>query len=128
MFDLVADIERYHEFLPGWSPARITQREGNFLTVLQQIDLGVVQLAFESRAELQRPEQLRISSEAGPFRDLLLDWRFLPASDGGCSVTLAVQLAMRSLLLEAVGSRMLDMLTADLIRRFHDRARDLYGF
>jgi len=127
MFDLVADIERYHEFLPFWTHARITQRQGNVLTVMQGIDLGVLQLDFESRAALRRPEHVQVSSSAGPFRQLLIDWHFAPDPHGGCEVTLAVSLEMRSLLLEAASHRLLDLLTRDIFRRFHERAAVLYG-
>jgi coenzyme Q-binding protein COQ10 len=127
MFDLVADIERYHEFLPGWSHARITQRHGDVLTVAQGIDLGILHLEFESRAELHRPERLRVSSSGGPFRQLLLDWRFLPHADGGCTITLAASLEMRLPPVEAVSGRLLDLLTRDIVRRFHARAADVYG-
>jgi coenzyme Q-binding protein COQ10 len=127
MFDLVADIERYHEFLPGWSAARITQREGDILTVMQAIELGPLRLEFESRAELQRPERLRVSSSGGPFRQFLLDWRFRPAPRAGCIVALEVSMEMRSILLEAAGKRLLDLMTRDIFMRFRERARALYG-
>lgn len=127
MFDLVADIERYHEFLPAWSHARITRRQGDVLTVMQGIELGILRLDFESQAVLQRPERLQVRSTAGPFRQLLLDWQFTPAPGGGCIVALAVSLEMHSVLLEATGGRLLDLLTRDLIVRFRERAVVLYG-
>ena len=127
MFELVADIERYHEFLPGWSPARITQREGNVLTVIQEIRVGVLRLEFESRAELQRPERLQIHSSAGPFRHFRLDWQFRPGLHAGCVVALEASMEMRSLLLEAAGNRLLDLMTRDILERFRARARALYG-
>jgi len=127
MFDLVADIERYHEFLPFWTHARITRRQGEFLTVMQEIDLGIVRLDFESRAELHRPESLQVSSSGGPFRQLLIDWRFTPEPDGGCVVALSVSIEMRTILLEAAGNRLLDLLTHDIFTRFRERARALYG-
>jgi coenzyme Q-binding protein COQ10 len=127
MFDLVADIERYHEFLPAWSHARITRREGNILTVVQGIDLGILRLDFESRAELERPSHLRVSSSTRPFRRFQLDWRITPAARGGCVVALAVHLEMHSALLEATSGRLLDRLTRDIFRRFRERAAALYG-
>jgi coenzyme Q-binding protein COQ10 len=127
MFDLVADIERYHEFLPAWSQARITQRRGNVLTVAQYVDLGIVRLDFESHAELHRPERLRVRSSDGPFRELLLDWRFLSRPRVGCEIALAVNLDMHSVLMEAASGSLLDLLTRDLVRRFHQRAVVLYG-
>jgi coenzyme Q-binding protein COQ10 len=128
MFDLVADIERYHEFLPGWSHARITQRQGTSLTVRQAIVAGPVRLEFESHAELQRPERLRVHSSGGPFRRFLLDWQFRPGSGEGCVVRQAASIEMHSLLLELAGERLLELLTRDIFQRFHDRAVLLYGY
>ena len=127
MFDLVADIERYHEFLPAWSQARIRRGHGDVLTVVQEIDLGILRLDFESCAELRRPERLRVSSSDGPFRELLLDWRFTPHPRGGCVIALSVSVEMRSVLAEAASGRLLDLLTRDIVMRFHERAAVLYG-
>lgn len=126
MFDLAADIEHYPEFLPHWSEARILHRAGNVLYVTQEIDLGIRRLGFESRAELERPRRLRIHSAAGPFRQLEIDWRFIPGPEAGCEVTLAVRLAMHSRLLEAVSGRLMELLTHDILRRFCERAVRLY--
>lgn len=127
MFDLVVDIEHYPEFLPNWTAARILRREGNVLHVSQEIDLGIRRIAFESRAVMDRPQQLHIRSGAGPFRRLDIDWRFTPATQGGCEITLAVSLEMHSLLLEAVSGRLMELLTRDIFRRFRERAARLYG-
>lgn len=127
MFDLVADVERYDEFLPGWSNVRIRQRHGDVLAVVQEIDLGILRVDFESRAELHRPDRLRVSSSDGPFRELLLDWQFMPHPRGGCVIALSVTVEMRSVLAEAVSGRLLDLLTRDIVTRFHERAALLYG-
>jgi len=127
MFDLVADVERYHEFLPGWSNVRVRQRRGDVLAVVQEIDLGILRVGFESRAELHRPDRLRVSSSDGPFRELLLDWQFMPHPRGGCVIALSVSVKMRSVVAEAVSGRLLDVLTRDIVTRFHERAALLYG-
>lgn len=126
MFDLAADIERYPEFLPHWPHASIRSQEGEVLRVVQEIDLGVRRLSFESRAVLQRPAHLHIESASGPFRRLSIDWRFTPERDG-CRTALAVEIEMRSLLLEALAVKLMTMLTRDVLARFRDRAAVLYG-
>jgi coenzyme Q-binding protein COQ10 len=126
MFDLAADIERYPEFLPHWPQAFIRAREGNVLHVQQEIDLGIRQLRFESRAVLQRPDHLHIDSVSGPFRRLSIDWRFTPERDG-CRTTLTVEMEMRSLLLEALAGKLMALLTRDVLAQFRTRAAALYG-
>ena len=127
MFDLVADIERYPEFLPGWTHARITAHEGDVLTVMQVIELGMLRLEFESHAQLCRPERLQVRSSTGPFRELLIDWRFTPDSPDSSMVKLTVSIEMHSVLLEAASGTLLKLLTQDVFQRFRERAAVLYG-
>jgi coenzyme Q-binding protein COQ10 len=127
MFDLAADIERYPEFLPHWPRATIRSRAGDVLHVAQEIDLGLRRLSFDSRAVLQRPGHLHIDSTSGPFRRLSIDWHFTPGGQDGCMVMLRVEMEMRSLLLEALAGKLMEMLTKDILTRFHDRAVALYG-
>lgn len=126
MFDLAADIERYPEFLPHWPRATIQRREGDILYVLQEIDLGIRQLRFESRAVLDRPGQLRVTSETAPFRSMLIDWRFKPEGEGSVT-TLTIEIEMQSPLLEAVAGTLIRQLTRDVFDRFQQRAAMLYA-
>jgi len=126
MFDLAADIERYPEFLPFWRHARILRRENDTLTVQQELDLGIRRLRFESRAVLDRPGHLHISSTAPQFRCMEIDWRFTPAEQGGCVATLVVEIEMHMLLMDALAGRLTQSLTRDIFRRFVDRAACLY--
>lgn len=126
MFDLAADIERYPEFLPQWSQARILRQENDVLHVEQELDIGIRRLRFQSRAVLDRPVRLHISSDAAMFRQMNIEWRFAPGTECGCQATLAVEMAMRSMLLEAVSGRIVHSLTRDIFNRFIDRAALLY--
>jgi len=127
MFDLAADVERYPEFLPHWSVVTIRAREGDSLIVDQELDLGVRRLRFTSQATLRRPERLQIRSSQPPFRALLIDWRFQSMGDAGCLVSLAVEVDMRSRLLEATAGQLMRLMTGDIFLRFHRRARALHA-
>lgn len=126
MFDLVADVERYPEFLPGWLMARVERREGNTLHVEQRVGLGALNLRFSSRANLSRPENLEIVGTQGPFRTLLIQWRFAPIP-GGCLARFKVGFEMRSALLERLASKLFDHMARSVVGRFERRARQLYG-
>jgi coenzyme Q-binding protein COQ10 len=127
MFDLAADVERYPEFLPHWSVVTIRAREGDRLIVDQELDLGIQRLRFTSQASLRRPERLQIRSSQPPFRTLLIDWRFRSMGEAGCLVSLAVEVDMRSLLLEAAAGQLMRLMTGDILLRFCRRAQALYG-
>ena len=69
VFDLVADIERYPEFLPGWTRARILARQDNHLLAEQQLQTGPAVFRFHSTAELPPCSRVYITANAGPVFD-----------------------------------------------------------
>lgn len=127
MFDLAVDIERYPEFLPQWSAAKIRKRDRETLTVDQELDIGIQIVRFTSRATAHRPERLQIRSSQPPFKSMLIDWRLSSTVDGGCLVTLAVEFDMRSSLLEAATGKLMQIMTSDIFLRFRRRADELYA-
>ena len=63
LFDIVADVERYPEFLPMWRQVRIRQRRGNTYYTDQEIGLGPIRERFMTRTVLAPPEAIEITSE-----------------------------------------------------------------
>jgi coenzyme Q-binding protein COQ10 len=127
MFDLAVDIERYPEFLPQWSAAKVRKRDGGTLTVDQELDIGIQTLRFTSYATVRRPERLQIRSSQSPFKSMLIDWRFSSAADGGSLVTLTVEFDLRSVLLEAAVGKVMQIRSSDIFSRFRRRAHEVYG-
>ena len=126
MFDLVADVERYHEFLPGWSEALIHERNADFLRVEQVLGFSGLRICFSSRAIFRRPEYLRISAEPGPFRSLEIRWGFVDRGNVGCKVEVEVEYALRSRLLGVVVAPVFARAASELLPRFEGRARQLF--
>jgi coenzyme Q-binding protein COQ10 len=127
VFDLVADVERYPEFLPWWRAARITGTAGDGYETDQVIGFGVLRLPFHSRTVLERPRHIVVTSSGGPVRRLAIDWSFERAPHGGCRTRVVLDLELRSKLVEGV----LATVFRDAVRRavstFEGRARALYG-
>ena len=128
IFDLVADIERYPEFLPGWVSVRLRQRQGDLLSVDQVLGWGPIQLSFRSIARLDRPERLEIQCQSGSVRNTRIEWIFEADSRGGCQATLAVHtppegLGLRGRLVQKV----LGALAPTVLTHFQRRAATLYS-
>jgi coenzyme Q-binding protein COQ10 len=83
LFDIAADVERYAEFLPAWTAARITRREGNVYWTDQTIGLGPLRARFGSETVLNRPERIEVVSSEPPFRSFRLFWVFEPRPHAG---------------------------------------------
>ncbi|MFQ5995454.1 MAG: type II toxin-antitoxin system RatA family toxin [Acidiferrobacterales bacterium] len=127
MFDLVADIERYPEFLAGWLAADIRQRDGDVLYVDQALGLGILRLRFSSRAVLRRPERIDIASTDGPFERFDINWQFEPISDLKCLLHFRLSYRLRSSLVEIVTARFLSESARAVVTSFERRAAQLYG-
>ena len=91
VFDVVADIERYPEFLPGWRSAKLLDRENNTLVVEQELGFPLLNWRFESRATLEPPYQICIESSKGPFPDLEIRWGFTPVENDQTKVSLMIR-------------------------------------
>jgi coenzyme Q-binding protein COQ10 len=127
LFDLVADVERYPEFLPWCLAARIRERKENAITADLLIGFKMVRERFTSRVVLDRPKRIDVSYAEGPFRYLNNHWTFLPQDDGSCVIDFYVDFEFRSRMLQ----RIIGMLFNEAVRRmvgaFEARARQLYG-
>jgi len=126
VFDLAADIERYPDFLRGWVKARIRNRESDTFYVDQVVGFGPLRVEFSSKAVLQRPERIDVTSSDVPFRRFSLCWLVEAGPSGGCTVSLVADLKLRSKFLQRVVDRALPAAVADIMAAFAARARDLY--
>lgn len=133
MYDLVADVARYPEFLPWTSAARIRSRtpRGDGAEVLEAdlvISFKVFRERFGSRVTLF-PDDLRIETEYldGPFRHMRSDWAFRDLPDGGCEVAFHVDFEFRNAILQRLIGVVFDEAMRRVVRAFEDRARALHG-
>lgn len=127
LFAVAADVESYPRFLFWCESARVTRRDGNRLTVDNQFGIGPLRARFETKATLDPPRAIDITSNADPFRRLAISWRFEAAREGGCRVTLSIAQAFRSPLFEAAARPFLATVEEQVIRAFVKRAKELYG-
>jgi len=126
LFDLVADVARYPEFLPWCRAARIRKREGDVIVADLVIGFKGITEKFTSRVTLNRAN-LRVDTvyEDGPFRYLENHWQF-EETDGGSLIDFHVDFEFRSRILQA----MIGVVFTEAIRRmvaaFETRASELY--
>jgi coenzyme Q-binding protein COQ10 len=126
LFDLVADVHRYPEFLPWCVGARVLSRSETELVADLTIGFRMFRESFRSRVALERPHLLRVTYENGPFRYLNNTWRFT-AVPGGTEVDFFVDFEFRSALLQAVIGVVFNEAVRVMVRAFERRAMVLYG-
>nr|WP_275981980.1 type II toxin-antitoxin system RatA family toxin [Frigidibacter sp. ROC022] len=131
MYDLVADVARYPEFLPWTAAARITSRkEATDHTVLEAdlvISFKLFRERFGSRVTLW-PEAGKIDTEYldGPFKYMKSQWTFTP-DPRGCRVEFWVDFEFRNRILQGVIGLVFNEAMMRVVRAFEDRAKALYG-
>ncbi len=126
LFALVADIERYPEFLPWCRGARIRERQPDLVVADLIIGFKMFRERFTSRVALAPPRHIDVTYAEGPFRYLNNHWIFDEVPEG-CRIDFFVDFEFKSRLMQ----RVIEVLFGEAVRRmvgaFEKRARDLYG-
>ncbi len=132
MYELVADVERYPEFLPWTAAARIRKRmpfeQGEVMEADLVISFKVFRESFGSRVTLW-PDKLRIDTEYidGPFEHMRARWDFEDLEAGGCEVSFGVDFEFRNAMLRRVIGTVFNQAMQRIVRAFEKRAKSLYG-
>lgn len=131
MYDLVADVGSYPQFLPWTAAARVrsvTDR-GEYQEMLADlvISFKVFREKFGSRVRLW-PDEMKIDTEYldGPFRHLQSQWRFRDVT-GGCEVSFSVDFEFKNRLLQGAAGMFFNEAMQRVVRSFEQRAAELHG-
>ncbi|SFK87098.1 type II toxin-antitoxin system RatA family toxin [Falsiroseomonas stagni] len=125
LFDMVADVRRYPEFLPWCVGARVLTRTDKELTADLTIGFKMFRETFRSQVLLERPHHVHVRYLTGPFRYLNNHWRFRPVA-GGTEVDFFVDFEFKSRLLQAVIGTVFNEAVRLMVRAFERRAMALY--
>ena len=126
MFDLVADIGRYDEFLPWVQGMRIRSHEGNVVTADMIVGFRMVRERFTSRVTLDRPGKVHVDYISGPLKHLKNDWVFRPAP-GGCTIDFSVDFEFRNKMFERLAGMFFGEAFKRMVSAFEARAAHVYG-
>ena len=126
MFDLVADVGKYPDFLPWCVGSRVRSHTETEIVADLTIGFGPFRESFNSRVELDRPNKCTVKYEDGPFRYLSNQWTFIP-NPRGCEVRFFVDFEFRSRLLQSAIGVVFNEAVRRMVNAFLKRARDVYG-
>ena len=136
MYDLVADVQSYPQFLPWTAAARIRSREQSGAAEVMLADLvisfKVFRETFGSRVVLH-PDERKIETSYidGPFHHMESLWVFREAAGYGdraaCEVDFTVDFEFRNRLLPGAATMFFNDAMTRVVRAFERRAADLYG-
>jgi coenzyme Q-binding protein COQ10 len=132
MFDLVADVERYPEFVPLCEGLRVIGRrqEGETEIVLARMTIAykLIREAFISEVRLDRAAgEIRVQYQDGPFKSLDNLWTFRPLGEQACEVGFSISYEFRSRMLQMLMGAMFDRAFRKFADAFEARADAVYG-
>jgi coenzyme Q-binding protein COQ10 len=127
LFALVSDIESYPGFVPGCIATRILARRGDKWQVDNVFGFGPIRSRFCSRAVVQAPHRLDISSTDGPWERFSLSWRLDPMGEQGCRLACRFDVEFRLSALAGLASLGMPSMERRIISAFEARAGLLYG-
>ena len=127
LFDLVADVGRYDEFLPWVVAVRIRSSSEQETVADLVVGFNAFKERFTSKVNKQRPSRVCVDYVEGPLKYLHNEWTFEPADDGGTNVHFSVDFAFKSRIFETLAGQMFDRALRRMIGAFETRAAALYG-
>ena len=127
MFDLVADVARYSDFLPWVVAVRVRSNSPTEMVADLIVGFKALRERFTSRVHKQRPDHIRVDYLEGPLKHLSNDWRFRPDGQGGTLVDFCVDFTFRNRVFEALAGQVFDTALRKMINAFETRADALYG-
>lgn len=133
MFDLVADVERYPEFVPLCKSLKIRQRtarpDGTEVVVADMtVSFKLVSESFTSRVTLDRAHlKIMVEYLRGPFSNLENRWTFEPKADTECDVGFFIAYEFKSRMLAMLMGSMFDAAFQRFAAAFEKRADQIYG-
>ncbi len=127
LYDLVADVEKYPEFLPWCVGARVRERQPDVLIADLVIGFKGLREGFTSRVTLNRPDmRIDVAYLDGPFRYLNNHWVFREHPDGGCEIDFFVDFEFRSRLFQRVIGLLFNEAVRRMVGAFESRAATKY--
>ena len=127
MFDMVADVRRYPEFLPWVTAMRVRADSDTETTADMIVGFKGLRETFTSRVRKERPGHILVEYLEGPLKYLRNEWRFRPDDGGGCAVDFSVDFQFKNRIFEMLAGQVFNTALRKMIGAFESRAAALYG-
>ncbi len=127
LFNLVADVRRYPEFLPWVVAVRVRSDTDAEMVADLAVGFRAIKETFTSRVRKVRPGEIIIDYIEGPLKHLHNSWKFRSDGQAGTEIDFCVDFSFRSRMFEMLAGQMFDRALRKMIGAFVERAHALYG-
>jgi ribosome-associated toxin RatA of RatAB toxin-antitoxin module len=127
MFDLVANVDEYQEFLPWCEESRVVSRENDTVVAEIRAKLALVNISFTTRNEFHPTERIDIHLSEGPFEVFEGSWRFSSESESSSKIEFHLRFKFAHDRLASLFDPLFQEATDKIIDAFKKRAQKVYG-
>lgn len=127
MFDLVADVDSYPQFLPWVVATRVRKDSDTEMTADMLVGFKALREKFTSKVVKDRPNTINVHYIDGPLRDLDNNWTFRDVGEGACEIDFCVDFAFKNIMFETLAGQYVDRAFRKMVAAFEARAEELYG-
>lgn len=125
LYQLVEEVERYPEFVPGCTSAQVLERADGQMLARLAVRRGPLRTEFTTRNQLDPGRGVHMQLVEGPFRVLEGQWSFTPIASNGCRIQLSLRFQFSNALKSALFDALFEETAASLVRAFVARAQSL---
>lgn len=131
MFDLVADIDKYHEFLPWCNQSKIIKRslEGDNEIINADLEIGYDQFIYTYRSEVLLyldKSEINVRNIDGPFKYLKNNWKFSELENNNCKIDFSIDFELNVKLFDILMSKFFNLAFQKMVEAFINRAEEIY--
>lgn len=127
MFDLVADVDRYGEFLPWVIATRVRSDSETEMVADMVVGFKSLRETFASRVKKDRPAKIAVHYIDGPLSDLDNVWTFREVGEDACEIDFCVDFEFKNRVFQALAGQYFDRAFRKMVEAFERRADELYG-
>ena len=127
MYDLVADIESYPEFLPWCAGARVLSSEADTVVAELEIKYKNVHKSFTTKNKMTPNQSMLMDLLEGPFKHLRGDWQFQALDESACKISLELDFAFSNKLIGLAMGPVFANIANTFVDSFRQRAETVYG-
>lgn len=128
IFDLVADIASYPEFLPWCTATRIIESSDNQMIAEMAVGYKSIRETYKSDVRLDRTAlTINVTAISGPFKIMINNWRFESDNKGGCTAHFHIEFEFGSWLLQKVIGAFFTEVVGKMVSAFEKRAIQIHG-
>lgn len=126
MYNLVNDVNAYHEFLPGCRQSQIIEFSDQHMKAKMVLVKAGIEQELVTLNTLHLNRSIQMSLSQGPFQSLSGGWTFTPLSEEACKIELKLEFTFASVLVDMAFGKVFKTLTSNMVKAFSERAKEVY--